>query len=58
MLWECSAYSNIRVSFMEKLRELLGDRYVNFDKFNSIKKTAYVLGSELWEYEFDQLLSW
>ena len=43
---------------MEKLRELLGDRYVNFDKFNSIKKTAYVLGSELWEYKFDQLLSW
>ena len=24
---------------------------------NSIEKTAYVLGSELWEYDFDDLLS-
>ena len=32
---------------MEKLWELLGDSYVNFDKLNSIEKTAYVLGSEL-----------
>ena len=28
VLWECSAYSNIRVIFEEKLRELLGDGYV------------------------------
>ena len=28
-----------------------------FDKFDSIEKTAYVLGSELWEYDFDHLLS-
>ena len=37
---------------MEKLRELLGNRYAEFDKLN---KTAYVLGSELWEYDFDDL---
>ena len=24
---------------------------------NSIEKTAYVFGSELWEYDFDHLLS-
>ena len=54
MLWECSAYSNISVIFVEKLLE---DRYVNFDKLNSIEKTAYVLGSELCEYDFDHLLS-
>ena len=35
----------------------MGDIYVNFDKLNSIEKTAYVLGSELWEYDFDHLLS-
>ena len=57
MLWECSAYSNIRVIFVEKLQELLGDKYVNFDELNSIEKIAYVLGSELWEYDFDHLLS-
>ena len=57
MLWDCSTYSNIRVIFVEKLQKLLGDRYVNFDKLNSIEKTAYVLGSELWEYDFDHLLS-
>ena len=42
---------------MEKLRELLGNRYADFDKLNSVEKTAYVLGSELWEYDFDDLLS-
>ena len=42
---------------MEKLRELLGNGYAEFDKLNSIEKTAYVLGSELWEYNFDDLLS-
>ena len=57
VLWECSAYSNIRGNFVEKLRELLGNGYAEFDKLNSIEKTAYVLGSELWEYNFDNLLS-
>ena len=57
VLWECSAYSNIRATFVEKFREVLGDRYAEFDKLNSIEKTAYVLGSELWEYDFDHLLS-
>ena len=28
---------------MEKLRELLGDRYTDFDKLSSIEKTAYVV---------------
>ena len=32
------------------LQELLGNRYADFDKL-SIEKTAYVLGSELWEYD-------
>ena len=42
---------------MEKLRHLLGNRYADFNKLNSIEKTAYVLGSELWEYDLDNLLS-
>ena len=37
--------------------ELLGNRYADFDKLNSIEKTAYVLGSELWDYDFDDILS-
>ena len=53
----CGSVQPIRLTFVEKLRELLGDRYVNFDKLNSIEKTGYVLGSELWEYDFDDLLS-
>ena len=42
---------------MEKLQELLENRYADFDKLNSVEKTAYVLGSRLWEYYFDDLLS-
>ena len=56
VLWECSAYSNIRGTFV-KLRGLLGNGYAEFDKLNSIEETAYVLGSEVWEYDFDDLLS-
>ena len=37
----------ILVTFVEKLRELLRNRYAEFDKLNSTEKTAYVLGSEL-----------
>ena len=46
VLWECSVYS----TFVE-------NGYAEFDKLNSIEKTAYVLGSELWEYDIDNLLS-
>ena len=54
VLWECSAY---RIIFVEKLQELSEDRYADFDKLNSIEKTTYVLRSELWEHDFDDLLS-
>ena len=44
VLWECSAYSNIRGNFVKKLWELLDNGFAEFDKLNSIAKTAYVLG--------------
>ena len=37
---------------MSKLVELLGDRYADFEVLNSVDKTSYVLGSELWEQNF------
>ena len=49
VLWECSAYSSSRASSMVKLEELLGYRYADFEVLNSVEKTSYVLGSELWE---------
>ena len=48
VLWECSAYSSSRASFLLKLEELLGDRCADFEALNSVEKTPYVLGSE-WE---------
>ena len=47
VLWECSAYSSSRASFMVKLEELLeiGMQILNF--LNSVEKTSYILGSEL-----------
>ena len=56
VLWECSAYSSSRASFLWKLEELLGDRYADFEALNSVEKTSYVLGSELWEQNFKSLL--
>ena len=35
-----------------KFGELLGDKYADFELLNSVEKTSYVLGSELWEQNF------
>ena len=43
-------------SFLKKLKILLGDRYVEFAALSNIEKTAIVLGSELWEEDFNALL--
>ena len=53
VLWECPAYSNCRLTFLEKLQELLGDMDVNL--FNYLQKTSYVLGSESWGDDFSSL---
>ena len=57
VLWECSAYSSSRASFMKKLQELLEDEYEDFESLDNVEKSSYVLGSELWESKFDGLLS-
>ena len=57
VLWECSAYSSsTRASFMKKLQELLEDDYEDFESLDNVEKSSYVLGSELWESKFDELL--
>ena len=48
VLWEYSAYSGSRASFMLKLEELLGDMYEDFEVLNSVGNTSYELVSELW----------
>ena len=52
MLWESTAYSSSRASFTEKLQELLGDSYTDFDLLINVQKTSYALGSEHWEKNF------
>ena len=53
----CCTYSNCRLTFLKKLQELLGDKYIDFNSLNYLEKTSYVLGSELWEDDFSSLLS-
>ena len=57
VLWECSAYSSTRASFMKKLQELLEDDYEDFESLENVEKSSYVLSSELWESKFDGLLA-
>ena len=59
VLWECSAkyYSSTRACFIKKLQELLEDEYEDFESLDKVEKSSYVLGSELWESKFDELLS-
>ena len=56
VLWECTACSSSRASFTEKLQELLGDSYADFDFLSNVEKMSYVLGSEHWEKNFKSLL--
>ena len=56
VLWECTAYSSSRASFTEKLQELLGDSYADFDLLSNVEKMSSVLGSEHWEKNFKSLL--
>ena len=55
LLWECPAYtcSSCREGFRAKVKELIGD---SFEQLSDIDKTAYVLGSELWEENFEDTL--
>ena len=43
VVWEFSAYSSSRASFM-KLQELLGDDYEDFESLENVEKSSYVLG--------------
>ena len=57
VLWECSPYSSTRASFMKQFQELLEDDYEGFETLDNVEKSSYVLGNELWESNFDGLLS-
>ena len=56
VLWECSAYTNSRADFLLKLQEKLGNGFERFDGLDSLGKSSFILGSELWEEHFDSLL--
>ena len=57
VLWDCPAYTSIRNGFMGELSHLIGSKYSEFLSCNSLEKTSFVLGSELWEEKFDALLA-
>ena len=42
VLWECSAYSSTRASFMKKLQEFLEDDYEDFESLENVEKLSYV----------------
>ena len=49
-------YSNSRADFLLKLQEKLGNGFERFDALDSLGKSSFILGSELWEEHFDSLL--
>ena len=50
----CGSVQHIVVT--EKLQELLGDCYADFDLLINVEKTSYVLGTEHWEKNFKSVL--
>ena len=57
VLWECSAYSSTRACFIKKLQELIEDKYADFESLDTLDKSSYMVGSELWQSKFDELPS-
>ena len=56
VLWECPAYCDIRSDFLEAFNDSLGETYESFESLDRMGKSAFVLGSELWEESFEELL--
>ena len=54
VLWECSAYSNSRADFLLKLQEKLGNGFERFNALDSLGKSSFILGYELWEEHSSQ----
>ena len=56
----CGSVQHIRSSssadFLLKLQEKLGNGFKRFDALDSLGKSSFILGSELWEEHFDSLL--
>ena len=47
---------NSRADFLLELQEKLGNGFERFDALDSLGKSYFILGSELWEEHFDSLL--
>ena len=47
----------LELVLLRMLQELLEDEYEDFESLDKVEKSSYVLGSELWESKFDELLS-
>ena len=54
MLWDSGSVQHIaREGFRVNFKELIGN---SFEQLSDIDKTVYVLGSELWEENFEDML--
>ena len=51
-----SVHSSSRADFLLKLQEKLGNGFERFDALDSLGRSSFILGSELWEEHFDSLL--
>ena len=58
VVWECSAYSSTRGSFMKKLHELLEDDYEDFESLENVEKSFYVLAVSCGRVSSMDCLSW
>ena len=52
----CGSVAVYRADFLLKLQEKLGNGFERFDALDSLGKSSFILGSELWEEHFDSLL--
>ena len=54
--WSVQNNCSSRADFLLKLQEKLVNEFERFDALDSLGKSSFILGSELWEEHFDSLL--
>ena len=56
VLWECPTYSSSRADSLLELQEKLGKGFECFDELDSLGKSSFISGTELWKDHFDSLV--
>ena len=56
ILWTCPAYSRCHTFFFSIKKKTLQKEFESFKSCNTVGKSCFILGEELWESHYEELL--